>query len=89
MADTRIKNPIDVFMIWGAERDAIDVPYLVDAWSEWQLDDNLDGWNEAIATAEKENEMVRIIVTTVDYLTVIKAFSPVVIGNSGTQVGKG
>jgi hypothetical protein len=88
MSETKVKNPIDVFMIWGAERDAIDAPYLVDAWNEWQLDDNLDGWKEAIATAEKEHEMVRIIVTTVDYLSVIKAFAPVVIGNAGTQVGE-
>lgn len=83
-----IENPIDVFMIWGAERDAIDAPYLIDSWDEWQIDGNCDGWKEAIVKAEKGNELVRITQTTVSCTAITATFAPTSIENNGIKENK-
>lgn len=71
-----MQNPIEIHMIWANEDREPDAVWMVDAWDEFSMDGNYDGWEKAVAKARKENENIRIIVTTVSYSEIQKAFVP-------------
>lgn len=67
---------MDIFMIW-ADGEGGDLPWLVDAWGEYMIDDNEDGWHDAIKEAKQKYKEIRIAITTIDEDAVAKLFAPV------------
>lgn len=81
-----IKNPIAVLSIWAVVESESDAPWLVEAWDEYVVDGNYEGWLEAINKAKAEYGDIRILTTSVDYEAIQRAFMPVAVANSGVSV---
>ena len=60
-------NLISVSMIWALETGFDSAPWLVDAWDEFSIDENNEGWLEALRKAGAASEVIKVITTTVDY----------------------
>ena len=71
---------LDVWMIWATDpSDPAGVIWLVDAWDQDTVENNQEGWDEAVekAWAEHGGGNVRISVTSVDYAALEASFKPV------------
>ena len=73
------ENTMDVYIIWVTVPDQPEAPWAVTVWDDASMEDNEDGWLEALATAEETfgARYVRVTKTTVNYDAVIAAFEPV------------
>lgn len=76
-----MQNPITVHLIWVT--DESDTLWLADAWDEYSVDGNPEGWEGAIRKAEQENTAVRITTTQLPYDQIEALFKPAPIPNSG------
>jgi len=68
----------DVLMIWAAEYMALDAPWMVDAWDEFSIENNPEGWEEAVAKAHAEHpapkHTVKIVKAQVDLSAITDLF---------------
>lgn len=64
----------DLFTIWAREAGAPEAPWCVDAWDEFSIDENYDGWVEALDKAKGSNEEVRVVKIRIRHEDVIAAF---------------
>lgn len=68
---------IEVRMIWVNDlSDPTTSAWLVDAWDEFSIDDNPEGWEKALSDVEASHgrESVRVTRATVEYTAVKKVF---------------
>lgn len=74
-----------IHLIWAIAEDENDAPWLVEAWDEYSIDGNYDGYVAAVAKAGDENGGRNIRVTTIeaDYDKVVAAFQPADVTPSG------
>lgn len=71
---------LDVWMIWATDpSDPSGVIWLADAWDQDTVDNNREGWEEAVETARQTHGggNVRISVTSVNFDALRAAFNPV------------
>jgi hypothetical protein len=68
---------MDVFMIFDADQDC-EASWLVDAWDEYTIDANYEGYEQAIkkARANSESGNIAIIKCSMDDDKVLAAFQP-------------
>jgi len=68
---------MDVFMIFDSDQDC-EATWLVDAWDEYTIDANYDGYEAAIKKARAESECgnIAIIKCSMDDDKVLAAFQP-------------
>ena len=64
---------MDIFMIFAACDDAT---WLVDAWDEYTIDANHDGYLSAVEKAKAENKEISIVKTSIDDDRVLASFKP-------------
>ena len=82
---SKIENLISVSIIWVAENDSLESPWVEAAWDEYMIDNNYDGWQERISRARDLFEHVRITSTILDYAAIQSLFAPTTITNHGTK----
>jgi hypothetical protein len=78
-------------MIFEATEDG-DAAWLVDAWDEYSIDGNPEGYDAAVkkARADSVSGLIQILHTTLDDEAVLSAFQPPALSNSGIEpVGDG
>jgi len=66
---------MDIFMIFAVEETS-EATWLVDAWDEYTIDGNYDGYLAAVKKAKSENESVSIIKTSINDDKVLASFKP-------------
>jgi hypothetical protein len=71
---------VTIFTIWGW-RDDEDGPELLDAWDEYAVDQNFDGYRQAVNEAAEKNDIrghrIREIQLVADWEPIEIAFAPV------------
>lgn len=70
------KEMIGIHQIW-VNRDDFDNPELVDAWDEYSIDGNYDGWQAALANIRTDygvEATVYVAVSYIDLQTIRDAF---------------
>lgn len=76
---------ISIHQIW-VNRDDFDTPELVDAWDEYSIDNNYDGWEAALTKARTDygvKATIRVAVSYIDLQLIRDAFNPVKLGATG------
>jgi hypothetical protein len=63
-----------IFGIFTEEFD--ETPTLMEAWDEYSIDENLEGWEEAIKKARANAREIRIINWDIPVNEVLKTFRP-------------
>jgi len=63
-----------IYMIWVNNRAEFDEAWMVNAWDEFTIDANPQGWEEAVSKAKSEHAEVRVIPVQVDITKVQHAF---------------
>lgn len=66
---------MDIFMIFAADEEC-ETPWLVDAWDEYTVDANYEGYLEAVKKARSENTAVSIVKASMDDDKVLASFKP-------------
>jgi len=62
-------------MIFAADEDC-EATWLVDAWDEYTIDANYDGYLSAVEKAKDENKEISIVKTSIDDDRVLASFKP-------------
>ena len=60
--------------IWAAHDNEWNEAWLVEAWDEYSIDNNFDGWSKALEKAKKENDEIKVVVINVSWSKLEKAF---------------
>lgn len=63
-----------IYMIWVNNRAEFDEAWMLDAWDEFTIEANPQGFDEAVKKAKSEHAEVRVIPVHVDIAKVQHAF---------------
>ena len=68
---------VKIHLIFEATEDG-DAAWLVDAWDEYSIDGNPEGFDEAVKRAQQQSTAgrIRVITTLLNYEKVLAAFEP-------------
>ncbi len=55
-----------IYTIWVNDRAEFDEAWMLDAWDEFTIDANSEGWDEVVEKAKSAFEEVRVIPVEVD-----------------------
>jgi hypothetical protein len=64
-----------IHTIWATENNPAEA-WIVDAWDEYSIDNNKEGWDESLKRARHEYPHVRVVVLSVGDAAIQRAFSP-------------
>lgn len=82
--DTAVEGTgsVDITLIWVSDQeydeDQFYTKWLQDAWSEFDLDENYEGFEEAVAKLKDIYRRVEVTTMSVDYDKIVAAMSTVV-----------
>jgi hypothetical protein len=70
-----------IHTIWATENNPAEA-WIIDAWDEYSIDNNKEGWDESLKRARHEYPHVRVIVLSVGGAAIMAAFDPPVVSAS-------
>lgn len=82
------KETIGIHQIW-ADRDDFDNPELIDAWDEYSINNNYEGWKTALTKARTyygAKATIRVAVSYIDLQLIRDAFNPVKLDATDTTI---
>lgn len=81
---------MEIVTVWITRHYSQDTPEMVEAWSEFDIDANYEGWCEArdkaVASIGDDLHTVRVINVHVDYDEIRRAFDDVDVDASRVEV---
>ena len=73
---------MDIFMIFAGDEEC-EASWLVDAWDEYTIDGNYDGYLAAVKKARAEHPSISIVKSSIDDDKVLASFRPAEIPLTG------